>query len=85
VVAFRIVFLRMHLSISLQELLIYRGIIYCDRCGDRAGVNQIHVNKLSKTCVFPGAVSARRKVIDCVKAGECYSVYRGVATWLNEL
>jgi hypothetical protein len=63
-----------------HTLHIYRGLIYCCRCGARAGSNQIR--KLAKVCETAASGSPGRLVIDRINAGRKPS---GVLKWPDEL
>jgi hypothetical protein len=63
-----------------HRLFIYRGLIYCESCGARAGASQIR--KLSKICVPAEPESAGQKVVQCIRAGRRPA---GVTIWPDEL
>ena len=63
-----------------HKLFIFKGMIYCNSCGARAGANQIR--KLSKICVPTKPESAGQRVIDSIRAGKRPA---GATSWPDEL
>jgi hypothetical protein len=61
-------------------LYMYRGLIYCNKCGARAGVNRIR--KLANVCETAARASPGRLVIDRINAGMKPS---GIVKWPDEL
>ena len=53
------------MSHTSHDLYSYRGLLYCNKCGARSGVNQIR--KLAKPC--EAITGAGKLVLGCIKKG----------------
>jgi hypothetical protein len=62
---------------SSHTLFSFRGLIYCNRCGARAGASQVRL--LAKPCDAPG--QHRNQVLKCIN---CNNLPNGVLKWPDD-